>query len=135
MSTVTNRGHLAFMVFKERFTAGVFLRFVRRLLRQTGRKVLLIVDRHPVHRAGGVQRWLARHGAQIVLFFLPGYSPELNPDEYLNNDVKSNALGRQRPATQSELIAGLRSYLRSTQRQPEIVKGHFREEHVRYAAG
>jgi transposase len=135
MSTITNRGHLAFMVFKERFTAGVFLRFVRRLLRQVGRKVLLIVDRHPVHRSGVVQRWLATNPQRLAVFFLPGYSPELNPDEYLNNDVKSNALGRQRPATQSELIAGLRSYLRSTQRQPEIVKGYFREEHVRYAAG
>ena len=135
MSTITNRGHLAFMVFKERFTAGVFLRFVRRLLRQVGRKVLLIVDRHPVHRSGVVQRWLATNPKRLAVFFLPGYSPELNPDEYLNNDVKSNALGRQRPATRDEMITGARSYLRSRQRQPEIVKGYFREEHVRYAAG
>lgn len=135
LSTITNRGHLAFMVFNERFTAGVFLRFVRRLVRQVGRKVLLIVDRHPVHRSLRVRRWLACNAQRLELFYLPGYRPELNPDEYLNQDVKSNALGRQRPGTQTELIAGVRSYLRSTQRQPAIVKSYFHAESVRYAAG
>jgi transposase len=134
MSTITNRGHWAFMVFKERFTASVFLRFARRLLRQTGRKVLLILDRHPVHRSGIVQRWLAANTGRIAVFFLPGYSPDLNPDEFLNQDVKSNALGRQRPPTQTDLMAGVRSYLRSTQHQPEIVKRYFHAESVRYAA-
>lgn len=135
MSTITNRGHLAFMVFKERFTANVFLRFGRRLLRQAGRKVLLILDRHPVHRSRVVKRWLAKNAARISVFFLPGYSPDLNPDEFLNQDVKSNALGRQRPVTQTDLIAGVRSYLHSTQRRPELVKRYFHAESVRYAAG
>ena len=82
-----------------------------------------------------MQRWLARHAGQIELFFLPGYSPDLNPDEFLNQDVKSNALGRRRPATRSAMIADVRSYLRSTQRQPTIVKSYFHAESVRYAAG
>lgn len=135
MSTITNRGQLAFMVFKERFTATVCLRFLRRLVRQARRKVFLIVDRHSVHRSAKVKRWLAANHKKVALFFLPGYSPELNPDEFLNQDVKSNALGRQRPANQTELIAGVRSYLHSTQRQPELVKSYFHAESVRYAAG
>jgi len=135
MSTITNRGALSFMVFKQNFNGAVFLCFVRRLLRLRRRKVLLIVDRHPVHLSAEVTRWLARHAKRLQLFFLPGYSPDLNPDEFLNQDVKSNALGRQRPATRSEMIDGLRSYLRSTQRQPEIVKSYFHAESVRYAAG
>ena len=135
MSTITNRGRLSFMVFKERFTARVFIKFARRLVRHAERKVLLILDRHPVHRAGEVQRWLARHRDAVGLFFLPGYSPELNPDEYLNQDVKTNALGRQRPATLAEMIAGVRSYLWSTQRQPEIIQRFFHADAVRYAAG
>jgi transposase len=135
MSTITNRGHLAFMVFKERFTAAVCLRFLRRLVRQARRKVFLIVDRHPVHRSMKVKRWLAANHKKVALFFLPGYSPELNPDEFLNQDVKSNALGRQRPANQTEMIAGVRSYLHSTQRQPELVKSYFHADSVRYAAG
>jgi len=135
MSTITNRGELSFMVFKENFNGAVFIKFVRRLLRLRQRKVLLIVDRHPVHLSAEVKRWLARHAARLELFFLPGYSPELNPDEFLNQDVKSNALGRQRPATRAEMIEGVRSYLRSTQRQPAIVKSYFQAESVRYAAG
>ena len=135
MSTITNRGALSFMVFNQNFNGAVFIRFVRRLLRLRRRKVLLIVDRHPVHLSAEVKRWLAGHAKRLQLFFLPGYSPDLNPDEFLNQDVKSNALGRQRPATRTQMITGVRSYLRSTQRQPAIVKSYFHAESVRYAAG
>jgi len=135
MSTLTNRGEMSFMIFTASFTAAVFIQFVRRLLRLRDRKVLLILDRHPVHRSAAVKRWLARHAERLELFFLPGYSPDLNPDEYLNQDVKSNALGRRRPETRGEMIEDVRSYLCSTQRQPEIVKRYFQAESVRYAAG
>ena len=113
----------------------MFIKFVTRLLRLRRRKVLLILDRHTAHRSAEVQAWLARHATQLEVFFLPGYSPDLNPDEFLNQDVKSNALGRQRPATRSQMIDGVRSYLRSTQRQPAIVRSYFHAESVRYAAG
>ncbi len=94
----------------------------------------MILDGHPVHRAKAVGRWLADHAEQIEMFVLPGYSPDLNPDELLNNDVKSNAVGRERAKNQAELVGNVRSYLRSTQRQPQIVMHFFQEEHVRYAA-
>jgi transposase len=134
ISTVTNRGSLAFMVFTERFTGSVMLRFLRRLVRHAGRKIFLIVDGHPVHRSRKVRRWLEANAGSIEMFQLPSYSPDLNPDEFLNNDVKSNAVGRRRPASRPELIAGVRAYLRSTQRRPEIVKGYFHADSVRYAA-
>jgi len=134
MSAITNRGQLAFMVFPCRFTTKVMMAFLGRLVRHARRKVFLIIDGHPVHRARRVSRWLAEHADQIEMFLLPGYSPELNPDELLNNDVKSNALGRRRPADQGEMITGVRSYLRGTQRRPDIVINYFQEEHVRYAA-
>ena len=134
ISTVTNTGTLAFMVFKQRFTADVMIEFLRRLVRHAKRKVYLIVDRHPVHRSRKVTRWLDRHAGTIERFYLPGYSPELNPDELLNQDVKSNAIGRRRPNTQTEMIDNLRSYLRSTQKQPNVVKAYFQEQHVRDAA-
>lgn len=134
ISTVTNRGTLAFMVFTQRFTAPVMVAFLKRLTRHAERKVYLIVDGHPVHKSGKVRRWVHANAANIELFLLPSYSPDLNPDEFLNNDVKANALGRRRPADRSEMIAGVRGYLRSTQRQPEIVKRYFHAESVRYAA-
>lgn len=135
VSSITNRGHLCFLVFDGSFNAEVFIRFCRRLLRQRRRRVCLIVDGHPVHRSAAVRDWLHANRRRIRMFFLPGYSPELNPDEYLNNDVKTNAVGRQRPATKPELIANLENYLRDTQRRPSIVKSCFQAESVQYAAG
>jgi transposase len=134
ISTVTNRGTLRFMVFQKDFTAPVFLKFLRRLTRSVPGKIFLILDRHPVHKSGEVKQWLLRQHGRIQMFLLPGYSPELNPDEYLNNDVKSNALGRRRPETRDEMKGDIQGYLRSTQRQPKIVRSYFRAEPVRYAA-
>ena len=108
--------------------------FLQRLLRHARRKVFLIADGHPVHTSKKVQRWVEKRCDDIDLFFLPSYSPQWNPDELLNQDVKSNALGRRRPRHQTEMIADVRSYLRSTQKQPDIVKSYFEEEHVNYAA-
>jgi len=134
ISALTNLGQLSWMVFRERFTTKVFTEFLRRLTKQAARKVFLIVDGHPVHRSRAAKTWVAKHADQIELFFLPGYSPELNPDELLNNDVKSNAVGRRRAGTQTEMMSNVRSYLRSTQRQPHIVRSYFNHKDVRYAA-
>jgi transposase len=137
ISSITNRGRLAFMIFRQRFTARVFLNFLGRLLRlmrKSRRKVFLIVDGHPVHKSRSVSRWLAEHCEQIRIFQLPSYSPELNPDELLNQDVKTNALGRVRPVNVQEMMDNVRSYLRITQARPKLVKNYFRERHVQYAA-
>jgi transposase len=134
ISTITNRGRLSFMVFEEDFDGVVFLRFLRRLIRLVKRRIFLIVDRHPAHRSARVKAWLAQNASRIRMFFLPSYSPELNPDELLNQDVKSNAAGRRRPRDKFELIDNVRYYLRMTQRCPTIVENYFREQHVSYAA-
>jgi len=88
-----------------------------------------------VHRSAAVRDWLQANARRIRMFFLPGYSPELNPDEYLNNDVKTNAVGRKRAATKPELIANVEAYLRDTQRRPSIVRSYFQADDVQYAAG
>jgi hypothetical protein len=122
-------------VFRENFTVPVFLRFLRRLLRHRGgREEFLIVDRHPVHKARGVTCWLAARANQIALFLSPDYSPALNPDELLNQDVKTTALGRRRPGDLAEMMGDARTYLRSRQKQPGLVRRYFQENHVRYAA-
>ena len=85
-------------------------------------------------RSCQVSRWRAQPPAQVRLFWLPPDSPELNPDELLNQEVKSNALGRRRPVDRQELIDNLRSSLRSTPRRPEKVRRYFHERPVRSAA-
>lgn len=134
ISAITNRGQLQFMVFKERFTVKVLLKFLRRLQRQNRRQIFLILDRHPVHMAKGTWRWFKARRAAVRLYFLPVYSPELNPDEYLNQDVKTNAVGRMRPLDRQEMVGNIRAYLRSTQAHRPLVKNYFQAEHVRYAA-
>lgn len=133
ISAITNQGNLNFMVFKERFNTDVFLEFLGRLLRQIQRKIFFIVDGHPVHRALKVRSWIEKHALQISLFYLPGYSPELNPDELLNHDVKSNAVGRRRAKNQKELISNARNFLWSRQKQPRAVRQYFQAKHVQYA--
>ena len=96
LSAITNQGDLRFMVFEKRFTAPIFLDFLERLVKSApGRKVFLIVDRHSVHRSKAVAVWLEKNAGKLSLFLLPPYSPELNPDELLNQDLKNNARRRQ----------------------------------------
>jgi len=134
ISAITNRGRLHFMVFEEEFRAPVFLRFLERLLRQIRRKIFLIVDGHPVHRSRVAKAWFAKNERRLRVFSLPGYSPELNPDELLNQDVKSNAVGRKPPADLFDLMANVRGFMHRKQRAPDAVRSYFCGPHVSYAA-
>jgi len=134
ISAITNHGQLNFMVFKGSFNSQIFLSYLKRLTKQAKQKVFLIIDRHPVHRSGTVKTWLDNNSEKISVFFLPGYSPELNPDEMLNQDVKSNAIGRRRPHNQNEMIKDIRNFLFRRQKQPQVVKNYFKEQFVKYAA-
>jgi transposase len=135
ISAISNQGRLRFRLFTGSFTGAVFIDFLRRLLRDCGgRKVHLIVDGHPVHRAKLVSAWVGRHAERIELHFLPGYSPELNPVELLNHDVKANAAGRRRPRSAGELREELHGYLRRRQRQPQVLVRFFDHPTTRYAA-
>jgi len=137
ISAISNLGQLRFMVFKGRFVARTFIDFLGRLLKSdAGEKVFLIVDSHPVHKSRKVNAWLdaePTRRARLRLLHLPGYSPELNPDECVNQDTKQ-AMRRSRPRDAHEMMAGVRSHLKRRQKQPAVVKRFFHEKHVRYAA-
>jgi transposase len=109
ISAITNQGHLCFQIFEGTFNVKLFLGFLQRLVKQARRKIMLIIDGHPVHRAKLVQAWRARHQHELEIVYLPGYSPQLNPDELLNQDVKRNALGTRRPHNALQLKAEVRS--------------------------
>lgn len=134
ISAISNRGDMRFMTYRVKFTAKVFIAFLKRLRKSQPRPICLIVDNHPVHVSGAVTQWVKRRRNQIELFFLPAYCPDLNSDEFVNNDVKSNAVGRKRPHTLDEMERNVRGYLRAKQRSPEAVKRYFMDEKVRYAA-
>ncbi|MHB1765551.1 MAG: IS630 family transposase [Gammaproteobacteria bacterium] len=134
ISAITNKGALAFMVFQGKFKAPVFVAFLQRLLKQIPGRIYLIVDGHPVHRSGDVRHFVEQHSKRLRLIRMPGYCPELNPDELLNQDVKTHGLGKSRPTNRTELVATVRSHLHRRQKQPQVIKNLFQEKHVRYAA-
>jgi len=134
VSAISNRGLLAFMVFTGTFTSKVFLRFLRRLERKEKGRIFLIMDNHKVHHSREVTTWLTEPERMIKIFYLPTYSPDLNPDELLNNDVKQNAVGRKRAHSLEQLELNVRSHLKRRQANPSLVKRFFREKHVSYAA-
>ncbi len=134
ISAITNKGALSFMVFQGKFKASVFVAFLKRLLRQVDGRLYLIVDGHPVHRSGEVRHFVQAHKERLRLIRMPGYCPELNPDELLNQDVKTNGLGKSRPTNRGELMSGVRRHLHRRQKQPQVIKNFFQEQHVRYAA-
>lgn len=133
ISALTNKGEMSFMVFEGRFQADRFISFCERLIKQSRRKVFLIVDGHPAHRAKVVKGWLQEHAERIELYFLPGYAPDLNPDELLNGDIK-RALGQVRPRDRDAMKTATRKWLHRRQKQPAILANFFNEPHVRYAA-
>jgi len=134
ISAVNNLGKLRFRVFKGSFTQAVMIDFLERLVRDAKRKIIVIADGHPAHRGQRLREWLQEHASVCELVLLPGYAPELNPDELLNQDLKSNVFWSGRPKTRDELVSQTRSYLRATQKRPDIVRAYFQEAHVNYAA-
>lgn len=133
ISTITNRGKLRFMVFNQRFTTAVFIDFLKRLVKGSKQMIFLILDGHPVHKSKAVKKWFEENKNLIEIYLLPAYSPELNPDEYLNQDIKQYSRKR-RPENQDELVENLRSYLKSNQKKPDKIKNFFKADKVKYAA-
>jgi len=134
MAAISNKGELYFTVFHGTFTVAVMTTFCDRLVRHLGRKVYLIVDGHPVHRSKAVKNWMAARSDRIEMHFLPGYSPELNPVELLNGDLKHHVASRTNPANKHQLAAEARTHLRRRQNQPHAVQAFFGKDEVRYAA-
>jgi hypothetical protein len=134
ISTVTNQGKVRWMIYRDTLTSQVFIRFLERLIKDAGRKVLLIVDNLKVHHSRPVKEWLLKHKDQIELFYLPAYSPERNPDEYLNGDLKA-ALGNTRPPRdRQQLETNLKSHMHRLSKSPNHVGSYFQNQYVRYAA-
>ena len=134
ISAITNRGQMVFRVFHGTFRAPMFVDFMRRLRLQSAGKVYLIVDGHPAHRSRRAKEFVAANAADFRLIQLPGYCPELNPDELLNQDVKTNALGKSRPRDRVEMMTAVRRHLFRRQKQPQVIQNLFHEQHVKYAA-
>lgn len=134
ISTVTNKGQMRWRIFDGALNTNILIDFLRRLIKGAAKKIYLILDNLRVHHAKPVKAWLADHADVIEVFYLPSYSPELNPDEMANADIKQ-AVTKLAPArTKLQLVSATASHLRSVQRQPERIRKYFEHGPVRYAA-
>jgi transposase len=133
LSAVSARGELRFMVTTGRVGAAVFIEFLKRLIYGIRRPIFLIVDGHPSHRAKMTKRFVESLNGKLRLFFLPGYSPDLNPDELVWRHVKHHDIGRQLLEDAAELVPKVYRSLRSLQRRPRVVRSFFRTATTNYA--
>jgi transposase len=132
ISAISTKGEIRFMVIKNKFGGIHFIEFMRRLMEKSRRKVFLIVDGSPVHKAVKVKEFLAAASGKLRLFFLPPYSPELNPDELVWNALKGE-LGRRIAMDKEDMTSQVVGFMRRLQKRPEQVRKFFQEKHVRYA--
>ncbi len=133
ISAITARGKMKFMTHNGKVNAKVFCEFLKRLMHNVTNKIFLIVDGHPVHRSTSVKKFVQSTKGKLRFFYLPPYSPELNPDELVWNNVKSK-IGRSSIKGPDDLEMKVRGHLRSLQRNPEKICAFFQEPNVRYAA-
>jgi transposase len=134
LSTVSARGELRFMLVKGRVNGLVFAGFLRRLMHNASHPVFLILDGHSIHRSRPVRDFVAAQQGRLRLFFLPPYSPELNPDEQVWNYVKHHGVGKAFLRSASDLRNFVLARLRSLQRLPWTVRMFFITPETRYAA-
>jgi transposase len=134
ISAVSAQGEFRFMVVRGPVGAPRFIEFIKRLLHNAERMIFLIVDGHPAHKARSVSRFVESIKDRFRLFFLPPYSPELNPDERVWNDVKGNAVGRKKITSPKDLHGAVISHLRLIQKSPDRVRSYFTDETTQYAA-
>jgi transposase len=134
ISAVTNQGKVRFRVFDGSMNADVLIDFCKRLIKSAGRKVFLVLDNLRVHHAKVFKAWLAEHVDEIEVFYLPSYSPELNPDEYLNCDLKAGVHSGKPARNKAHLKKKALSHMRMLQKKPHRVAKYFKHEKIRYAA-
>jgi len=132
ISAVTTRGGLRFAVYDGNLNGGVFIDFCRRLLHDAPGPVFLVLDGHPVHRSNAVREFAEATNGRLRLFFLPGYSPELNPDEWVWKNIKHDRLGRSGVDSVADLKSKALAALHRLQKLPHLVQGFFRDLNLRY---
>jgi len=134
ISSVTNQGKTRWMIIDEAFNSDKLIEFLAALIKEAPKKVFLILDNLRVHHSKPVKAWLAEHQAQIEVFYLPSYSPELNPDERLNADLKHALGSRVQVRNKDKLKQATTDHMNMLQNNPQRVRSYFGDPKVKYAA-
>jgi transposase len=134
VSAVSAKGAMRFMTVKGKLTTDRFIEFLERLLKNQNAPVFLIVDGHPVHRSARVRAFVEATDGKLKLFHLPAYSPELNPDEQVWNQLKNHRIGKMFIKSLDDMVEKIGSALRSIQRSQALIRSFFQHRECHYAA-
>jgi len=136
ISAIDNRGGMMFMFFKDAMNTDIFKDFITRLIHDVEEPVFLIVDNLKVHHAKLLQPWFEEQKQEngFRIFYLPSYSPELNPDEYLNRDLKAHLAEKSIPKSTDELRITIEAHLNARKADKASIKAFFEKDEVKYAA-
>ena len=132
MSAITNKGKIRFMMFEGSMNQRRLIEFMRRMIADVRAKIFLFLDNLSSHHGKLVSAWLEKHKARIKVFFLPPYSPELNPDEYFNHALKLDVHLGVAPRTKIDIKHKAQSFVRRLQHDVSKVKAFFRHPNVAY---
>jgi transposase len=134
IATVTNQGKARWMIIDGAFNHERLIEFLESLVKDMDKKIFLILDNLGVHHCKPVKAWLAQHKEQMEVFYLPSYSPELNPEERLNADLKHVIRSKVPVRTKAKLQAAAAEHMTVLANKPERVKTYFQDPFVKYAA-
>ena len=132
ISSITNQGKVRFMFYEGSMNAKMFIRFLRRLVTDASKKVHLILDNLPTHHSKVVKEWAEKRKDKIELHYLPSYSPDLNPDEYLNCDLKAELAKSGSRKNRTQFQGQVKSKMRSLSKQPRRIKSYFNSHKLDY---
>jgi transposase len=134
IATVSNQGKTRWMIVDDNFNADKLIEFLTALIKVTDNKVFLILDNLRIHHAKPVKAWLLEHKDQIEVFYLPSYSPKLNPEERLNADLKQAIGTKVLVRTKAKLRVATQQHMIQLENNPERIRVFFQDKWVKYAA-
>lgn len=133
IAAISNEGTVRFLTYKGSLNAALFLVFLTKLIEGATRKIFLIADRLQAHKTPEVLDWIEAHTERIEVFYLPAYSPEMNPVEYLNNDMKGEVNKAGLPDNRGTLHARVLAFMENLASVPRHVVSYFLHPKVQYA--
>lgn len=134
ISTVTNQGKVEFMIYSGSMNADRLIKFMKQLIKGKARKTFLILDNLRVHHGNIVKQWVEENKSKIGIFHLPSYSPEKNPDEYLNCDLKYGLSEKPAPRNEEQLKNNVQNHMKMLQENQQRVIKYFNHKDIEYAA-
>ncbi len=134
ITAISNEGTVRFMTYKGSLNAAVFLIFLTKLIEGAPRKIFLIADRLQAHKTPEVMAWVEANQEKIEVFYLPPYSPEMNPVEYMNNDMKGEVNKAGLPDDRGTLLTHVMTFMGKLASVPQQVISYFLHPCVQYAA-